>query len=115
MAPAVESEGLWKRVGLEELRQALERVTALAGEFEAALKALPPCDACARALLLERIEAAGRRLGGAAISVSTLADVLRQAQATAEHAQQELVRCAPESCACPPGQCSCDHAGRRHC
>ena len=108
-SPGVDTEDIWKRVGLEELRQALERVTTLAEEFEDALKALPPCDACARALLLERIEASGRRLGGAAISVSTLADVLRQAQATAEDAQQELVRCAPESCACPPGRCACGH------
>ena len=105
----VESEDLWKRVGLEELRQALEHVTVLAREFEEALKALPPCDACARALLLERIEASGRRLGSAAISVSTLADMLHQAHATAELARQELARCAPESCACPPGRCTCGH------
>ena len=107
--PGINTEDVWKRVGLEELRQALERVTVLAKAFEEALQALPPCDACARALLLERIESSGRRLGGAAISVSMLADVLRQAQATAEDARQELQRCAPESCACPPGRCACGH------
>ena len=95
------------------MREALRRVATLVEEFEGALKALPPCDACARATLLERIEASGRRLGGAAISVSTLADALRQAQSTAERAQQELARCAPETCACPPGRCSCDHAARQ--
>ena len=108
----VDSQDVWKRVGLEELREALRRVTTLVEEFEGALKALPPCDACARAALLERIETSGRRLGGAAISVSTLADVLRRAQSTAERARQELARCAPEACACPPGQCSCGHAPR---
>ena len=115
MAPSsgVDSEELWKRVGLEELRQVLERVTALAREFEEALKALPPCDACAQAMLLERIEASGRRLSGTVISVSTLADVLRHAQVAAEKARQQLVTCAPESCSCLPGHCSCDHTQSR--
>lgn len=109
-SPGLESEALWKRVGLEELRAALLRITRLALEFEEALKALPPCDSCARASLLEKIEASGRELGGAAITVSSLADVLRQAQETAEAACKELGTCAPEACACPPGRCACNHA-----
>ena len=112
LSPGLESEALWKRVGLEELREALLCVMRLAAEFEEALKALPPCDSCARAVLLERIEVGGRKLGGEAISVSMLAEVLRQAQVTLEAAHEELIRCAAESCACPPGTCTCAHSSR---
>ncbi len=112
LSPGLESEALWKRVGLEELREVLLRVMALTQEFEQALKALPPCDSCARAALLDRIETSGRKLASAAVGVSTLAEVLRQAQVTLEAAQKELERCAPETCACPPGACTCNHTPR---
>ena len=110
---AIDGNVIWKRLGLEELRLALTRVIAFAEEFEGALRALPPCDSCARAALLDKIEASGRELGGAAISVSTLAEVLRCAQAAAESAQVELERCRPETCACPAGRCTCGHALRQ--
>lgn len=109
-SPGLESEALWKRVGLEELRAALLSVTRLAVELEEALRDLPPCDSCARAALLAKIETSGRKLGGAAITISTLADILRQAQETVEAACKELETCAPEACACPPGRCTCNHA-----
>lgn len=106
-AGQVDTDDLWRRVGLEELRQALERVTALANEFAGALKALPPCNACARVSLLEQIHTSGRHLSGEAGSLSVLAGALKQAVAAAEQTQAELVANAPSPCRCSSGQCTC--------
>src|SRR3989338_3167269 len=98
--PELNSEDLWRRVGLDELRQALVRTQGLIQEFEQALRTLPPCNACARVSLLEQIHTAGRHLSGEAASLSVLAGVLTQAVAAAEQTQTELAANAPSPCRC---------------
>ena len=105
--PELNSEDLWRRVGLHELRQALVRTQGLMQEFEQALRTLPPCNACARVNLLEHIHAAGRHLSGEVASLSALAGTLKQAVAAAEQIQTELAANAPAPCRCSSGQCTC--------
>ncbi|MBI3996446.1 MAG: hypothetical protein HY352_02180 [Candidatus Omnitrophica bacterium] len=105
--PELNSEDLWRRVGLDELRQALVRTRGLMEQFEQALRMLPPCNACARVALLERIDAAGQGLSGEIIGLSVLASTLKQAVAAAEHTQAELGANTPEPCRCSSGQCTC--------
>ena len=103
----VASEDVWKRVGLEELRQALGRVTVMTRQFDGALQALPPCDACARAHLLEQIHVASRQLSQEAVSISMLAEALGAAIAAAERSRGYLVAAAPTPCRCQAGPCTC--------
>ncbi|MBI4597862.1 MAG: hypothetical protein HY737_05620 [Candidatus Omnitrophica bacterium] len=105
--PELNSEDLWRRVGLDELRQALVRVQGLAAAFENALQTLPPCTACARVALLERIDAAGRDLSGEVTGLSVLASTLKQAVAAAEQTQTELAANALAPCRCSSGECTC--------
>jgi len=46
--PDESGEELWERLGLEELRAKLQQVHMLEQQFEAALRTLPDCPACAR-------------------------------------------------------------------
>ena len=103
----IDSEDLWRRVGLDELRQALGRVHGLTERFEQALHTLPPCNACARVNLLEQIHTAGRHLSGEVTSLAVLATTLKQAVAAAEQTQAELAANAPDPCRCSFGQCTC--------
>ena len=103
----VDSNDLWRRVGLDELRQALARVQGLTAGFEKALRTLPPCNTCARVSLLEQIQATGRHLSSEAASLSVLASTLKQAVAAAEQMQAELAANAPEPCQCSSGECTC--------
>lgn len=104
---AIDTEDIWRRVGLEELRHALVRARGLMERFEQALRTLPPCNTCARASLLEQIDTAGRHLSGEAASLSVLASTLKQAVASAEQTQAALVVNAPDPCHCSSGQCTC--------
>lgn len=105
--PELNSEDLWRRVGLDELRQALVRAQGLMERFEQALRMLPPCNTCARVNLLEQIHTTGRHLSGEVTTLSILAGTLKQAVAAAEQTQAELVADAPEPCHCSSGQCTC--------
>ena len=105
--PGLNSEDLWRRVGLDELRQTLVRAQGLMERFEQALRTLPPCNTCARVSLLEQIHSAGRHRSGEAGSLSVLAGVLTQAVAAAEQTQTELAANAPPPCRCSSGQCTC--------
>lgn len=104
---AIDSEDIWRRVGLEELRQALVRAQGLIEQFEQALHTLPPCNTCARVNLLEQISTAGHHLSGEVTSLSVLASTLKQAVATAEQTQAELAANAPDPCQCSTGECTC--------
>lgn len=102
-----DAEGLWRGVGLGELREALKEVEALMRHFEASLRALPPCTACARVNLLQQIRATGSRLGGKIVSLSVLAETLKGAVGAAEQAAAQLAANTPEPCHCPGAQCAC--------
>ena len=107
MQGEVNSEDLWRRMGLDELRHALVRTQGVMQQFEQALRTLPPCNACARVSLLEQIHAAGRHLSSEAASLSVLAGTLKQAVAAAEQTQTKLAANAPPPCRCSSGQCTC--------
>ena len=107
MAPQVESEDLWRRVGLEELRRTLAQVSDLIKDFERALRALPSCNQCARVALLEQIRGAGEALGRQTISLAMLAESLEGAVAAAEQTKAAFTANAPEPCRCPSGPCTC--------
>lgn len=100
-------DALWKRLGLQELREALIRTEGLARNFEAALKALPSCDDCARVALLDQIRKTGGALSSETVSLSVLAVNLKEAVAVAEKAQAGLAANAPTPCHCPEDQCTC--------
>lgn len=100
-------DGLWKRVGLGELRAALLRVQELNREFERVLGALPSCDQCARAKLLEQIRGVGGRLSSEAVNLSVLAESVKTTVKVAEDAQCMLETNPPQPCRCPAGQCRC--------
>ena len=104
---SIDSEDLWKRIGLDELRKALAEIELLTGQFVHALQALPPCTKCARAKLISQIGDTGTRLGSKTISLSVLANTLERAVGTAEHTQEELLANAPEPCQCATGSCTC--------
>lgn len=104
---AIDSDDLWRRVGLGELRQALQRVTHLTRTFEEVLRELPPCNTCARGSLLEQIHAAGSHLGRELVGLTVLAKSLKEAVAAAEQTQAELVAHAPKPCRCTTGPCAC--------
>lgn len=102
-----DAEGLWKDVGLEELREALKEVQSLTRHFEASLQALPPCTACARGNLLQQIRSTGSRLSGKIVSLTVLAETLKEAVGAAEQAAAQLEAAAPEPCQCPGARCTC--------
>lgn len=81
---------LWRRVGLSELRGAL-----------------PSCDQCARARLLEQIRGAGGRLSSEAVNLSVPAESVKTTVKAAEDAQCTLETNPPQPCRCPAGECRC--------
>ena len=101
------SEELWKRVGLHELRDTLEQVTILMNRFEQALQALPPCNHCAQAALLEQVHRTGNQLSGQVVSLTVLAETLKQAVAVSERAHEMLSASQLTPCRCPSGPCTC--------
>ena len=107
MGQDVDGEEFWRRVGLDELRHALARVHGLTARFEEVVRTLPPCNACARAHLLEQIDTVCRHLGSEATVLAVLAATLTQAVAAAEQTRAELVAKAPDPCQCPSGPCTC--------
>ena len=98
---------LWRRIGLDDLRLHLENVNSLAHGFEGALQALPTCSECARATLFEQIRETGSQLGSEVISLSALAETLKEAVAAAEALQSELVKNPPPPCRCEGNPCFC--------
>jgi len=100
-------ENIWKRVGLDELRQALATVDNLTHRFERALQELPRCNQCARIVLLEQIQKTGDSLSGELISLSALAGTLKNTIQIAEKAQKHLAKDVPPACRCEEGECTC--------
>jgi hypothetical protein len=104
---AADSEEIWRRVGLEALRQALTQVSGLVKDFERILGSLPSCNQCARLALLEHIQTAGTQLSRQAVSLTVLAESLKGAVAAAERTGVELAEHCPDPCRCPAGRCTC--------
>jgi hypothetical protein len=100
-------ERIWRRLGLEELRKALQKVEKLSRQFEGLLKVLPPCNDCARSALLEQIRSSGRSLGIEIVSLTSLAESLREAVEAAEKERSQLMEAPPVPCICPAGLCTC--------
>lgn len=100
-------EELWKRVGLSQLRGSVLKAEGLIRDFEEALRALPPCDKCARARLLEQIRGTGGRLSGEVVSLAVLAESLKTTMEVTEQARKALEGDPPEPCRCPDGGCTC--------
>ena len=105
--PSAETELLWKRVGLEELRRALSRIEALTTGFERALRRLPPCSTCARTNLFGQIRTTSGQLSSETASLSALAATLQQAAAAAEQMEAQLMANVPKPCRCEGGTCTC--------
>lgn|SRR3989338_9002497 len=100
-------EQIWKRLGLDELRQALVTVVVSAQRFEQALRKLPSCNACARVGLLENIEDSGKTLGSEVIDLTVLAATLKNAVAKTEKTKEQLEKNVLHSCGCGEQKCSC--------
>ena len=103
----LDTKALWRRVGLDELRQALVRIEELMYGFENALRSLPPCNACARAKLVERIQSDSHRLSREMTNLSVLAESLKDALSTTEQCTTDLTTNPPVPCQCTGGQCTC--------
>lgn len=103
------SEQIWKRIGLHELRSALENIVTAAKRFEQALRELPICDECAKLALLEHIQRTGRKLGTQVVSLSVLAESLTGTAGVAENLKSSLIEHAPTPCKCSGKVCSCHH------
>jgi hypothetical protein len=104
------TEELWRRVGLQELRRALDALERSKQRFEEGLRTLPPCDACARANLLGQLRVAGGRLGREMLGIAMLAEELEKAARAVERAQAEFTTIQTEPCRCPEGPCICHEA-----
>ena len=104
-----ESNEIWKRVGLHELRKELQNVVASAERFELALRELPSCDKCAKLALLEHIQNTGRKLGTQVASLSVLAESLKSTVEITENIKTQLTENIPQSCKCQGKKCSCHH------
>lgn len=103
----VDLDELWKRVGLGELRGALEKVDSLRRDLEGLLRNLPSCDTCARAALMSQIEKAGIRLGGEVFGLTTMAASLGKTMAAAEGAIAQWVDQPVSPCRCSGEPCRC--------
>ncbi len=57
----IDSEDLWKRIGLDELRQALAEIERLSRQFVQSLRVLPPCTTRVRVTLISQIGDTGTR------------------------------------------------------
>jgi hypothetical protein len=104
-----DSENLWKRIGLEELRKSLTVLQELSQRFQDNLKALPECDECAKVMLIEQIQTSGDRLGAETVTLVALAGTLKKAVQVTETMQAELVKNGPDPCCCPTEKCCCHH------
>jgi len=102
-----DSNRIWKRVGLHDLRSQLENVVSAAKHFEQALKELPSCDECAKFALLEYIQNTGRKLGAQAASLSVLAESLKSTIDAVHNYRTELAENPPHPCNCKGDHCSC--------
>ena len=85
----------------------LKRLGTLMDSFGQTVKSLPSCDECARAALLEQIRATSNQVGIEAVSLSVLAETLREAITVVEEAQSQLHANAPDPCRCAGQVCRC--------
>lgn len=104
----IDSDQLWQQAGLQQLRRSLQQIERASADFTRALRALPPCTACARRQLLDYIESTGRKLGAKSGSLSVLAASLQEALAATEAAASRLREQPPAPCRCREGSaCTC--------
>ena len=104
---------IWKRVGLEELREKLEKVKLLSEHFEQALRNLPSCDECARAVLFEQIKKTGNDLSGEVLSLTVLSETLRSVVAAVEKSREKLTASPAPACRCSGNPCACHHDSQK--
>ena len=103
----IDSEELWRRVGLGELRLALGEVHGLSVVFEQAVQQLPACTQCARNSFLEEVHRSGAQLSRQAASLSVLAETLKVAASSALAAAEDLASQPPTPCRCGGNPCTC--------
>lgn len=102
-----DSDELWKRLELEELRNAVRRAEYAIHQFERVLRALPSCNACARLKLIEQIQHTSDRLGKETVGLTILAENLKSAMEATERTQSALRRRSLAPCRCAQTPCTC--------
>ncbi len=105
----VDAEHLWRRVGLDELHKIFKDIEEKFKLFSALLHSLPPCDECAKLILIEEIEKTGRKLNAQVAGLTSLAETLRSSFEITEKLKTNLVENAPHLCQCKQGNCICHH------
>ena len=103
----IDTDRIWTRVGLQELRQALSGVIASMQELHGVLNALPACNTCARRALIERIHTASRQVGQQSTGLAVLAASLQSAMQAVEQTDTEMRIHHPEACQCAGEPCRC--------
>lgn len=102
-----EAEQLWRRIGLEELRQAIKKTRQTMDDFERTVEALPDCEHCARAAILQEVGHSSAALERSVIGVNLLASVLQETVAAVDKAKQTTAGRPVTACRCPAGPCQC--------
>ena len=103
----IDSDELWKRAELEELRNAVRRAEYAIHQFERVLRALPSCNACARLKLIEQLHSTSNRLGKETVGLAILAQGLKNAMEATERTQSALMQQSPAPCRCTQTPCTC--------
>lgn len=103
----LDSDELWRRVGLAELRQALVRTEELLVRFEQTLQTLPPCTKCAHSQVLGQLETETAGLSREMTGLAALAHAIRESAVALERTHAQLRRDAPAPCQCRAGTCTC--------
>ncbi len=103
----LDTNDLWRRVGLDELRKSLLRIEKSRERFEQVLRRLPPCNSCARAILLETIQKQAERLSVEAGSTAVLASSIKDTLSVIETAHKQLAAEDIPACCCHQGECTC--------
>ena len=103
----IDSDQIWKRVELEELRNAVKRAEYAIHQFERVLRALPSCNACARLKLIEQVQHTSGRLGKEAIGLTVLAQGLKNAMEAVDRTRSTLTQQSLAPCRCSGTECTC--------
>ncbi|PIQ84645.1 MAG: hypothetical protein COV75_01205 [Candidatus Omnitrophica bacterium CG11_big_fil_rev_8_21_14_0_20_63_9] len=103
----LDTQELWRRVGLEQLRNTLGRISRMIVEFEEVLRSLPSCNECARSQLIQQLNQRSTTLSAEFTTLAVLAEGLQQAVAQTEAAHGELLERIPSPCHCASHPCTC--------
>lgn len=103
----IDTDRIWARVGLQELRQTLGKVMASMHELNGVLNALPACNTCARRALIERVSTASQQVGRQSAGLAALSASLLSAMQAVERTDTEMRIHHPEACQCAGEPCRC--------